>query len=111
MKIYNELIFRDKLYDIICVGGSMEDRILIVEDGGQTFEYMIGSIIRLDDKIYFTIINLTEGGLLFGEYEGEVPEDDEEALDIIYKDFVDGCKNISYPDGYIVDDLYEMMDL
>ena len=43
--------------------------------------------------------------------QGELPADEEEAIAVIYDDFRSGCKHITYPDGYIADDLYEMMDL
>lgn len=72
--------------------------------------YIIERVIDMDDKKFFTLFNLDTGNVMFGEYEGELPPDEDEAREIIWKDFLDGCPHISYPDGYIVDDLYEMID-
>jgi len=89
----------------------MDDRILTVTDGDRQIEYIISEILRLDEGNFFAIFNLTEGGFMFGQFLGELPADDEEAIAVIYDDFRSGCKHITYPDGYIADDLYEMMDL
>lgn len=86
------------------------NHILTVTDGDTTIEYLIGRIIPYDDKKFFTIFNLTFGGFMFGQYLGDLPEDEDAAVDIIVEDFKSGCAHITYPDGYIADDLYEMID-
>jgi len=89
----------------------MGENILSVSNGDETIEYMIERVIRFDSKFFFTIFNLSNMDFMFGEYVGELPMDDDEAIKIICEDFKGGCKHIAYPDGYIVDDLYEMIDL
>lgn len=87
-----------------------ENHILTIQNGEMKIEYLIERVIRMDSQIFFTIFNLTSGEVMFGEFLGELPEDEEQALDTICDDFRAGCKHITYPDGYIVDDLYEMVD-
>lgn len=89
----------------------MNENILVVQNGDETVEYMIERIIRFDNKFFFTIFNLSNMDFMFGEYVGKLPDNDDEALKIVCEDFKSGCKHIAYPDGYIVDDLYEMIDL
>jgi len=87
-----------------------EKYVLKREENGIITEFLIERVVVLDKKYYFTLFNLNTGDLLFGEYEGELPKDEDEAREIIWNDFREGCCHISYPDGYIVDDLYEMID-
>lgn len=88
-----------------------EKYILCYGEGEEKREYLIGNIIEYGSDKYFMIINLISADVMFGEFLGELPEDEDEAREIIWKDFMNGCKHIQYPDGYIVDDLYEMMEL
>lgn len=73
-------------------------------------KYLIERVVDFNEKKFFTLFNLENGSLMFGEYEGDLPENEDEAREIIWKDFLEGCHNISYPDGYIVDDLFEIID-
>ena len=87
----------------------MEEKyVLTVTMGEETIKYLIDRIIRLSGANYFNLFNLSNGDMMFGEYEGSLPEDEDLAREIVWRDFLDGCKHISYPDGYIVDDLFEM---
>lgn len=90
----------------------MEERfVLSFGTGEEKREYLIERVIDFLESKFFTIFNLATGELMFGEYCGELPEDEDKAREIICDDFKSGCKHIQYPDGYIVDDLYEMIDL
>ena len=87
-----------------------EKNILTLSKDGVTTQYLIERVIRLDEQLFFTVINLNDGNLMFGEYTDELPLDDEKAIEIICEDFRKGCEHVIYPDGYIQDDLYEMID-
>ena len=101
-KIYNNYLRRI----------NMEEKyILSMSTEAGEIRYLIDQIIPLDGKNFFSLCNLTTGALLFGEYTGSLPESWDDAREIIWRDFLDGCAHISYPDGYILDDLYEMIDL
>lgn len=78
-------------------------------EGENQTTYMIAQIIRMDGKNFFSIFNMNNADLLFGEYLGKLPEDEDEAREVIWKDFQDGCKHITHPDGHIMDDLFFMM--
>ena len=82
----------------------------VLELGEEKTKYLIERVIPFGEQFFFTLFNLQTGDFMFGEYERELPEDEDTAREIIWQDFLDGCKHISYPDGYIVDDLYEMID-
>lgn len=89
----------------------MEEKyVLCLGEGDNKTEYLIERVIRYGEQNFFTLFNLMTGDVMFGEYCGELPEDEDEAREIIWEDFRCGCKNIEYPDGYIVDDLFEMID-
>ena len=88
----------------------MEKYVLELGTGENKTEYLIERVIPYGDQFFFTIFNLFTGDVMFGEYEGALPDDEDSAREIIWQDFMDGCNHISYPDGYIVDDLYEMID-
>lgn len=87
-----------------------EKYVLVLGEGDNATKYLIERVIPFGEQFFFTIFNLHTGEVMFGEYEGELPEDEDTAREIIWNDFREGCKHISYPDGYIVDDLYEMID-
>ena len=89
-----------------------EDKyILSSGEGDNKTEHLIERVIHFEGGHYFTIIDLASGSVMFGEYTGELPKDDDLAREVICNDFRSGCKHIAYPDGYIVDDLYEMIDM
>lgn len=88
-----------------------EEFVLTVGEGESKVKYLIERVIPMDDKCFFTILNLSNFDFMFGEYTGPQAEDPEETRLRIWQDFGRGCPNISYPDGYIVDDLYEMIDI
>jgi len=87
-----------------------EKYVLTLGEGDERSEYLIERVIKLGDQQFFTLFNLMIGDVMFGEYTGSLPEDEDEAREVIWVDFRNGCKKITYPDGYIVDDLYEMID-
>lgn len=89
----------------------MEEKyVLTVGEGSEKTEYLIERVIRHREKLFFTLFNLGTGDMMFGEYGGELPEDEDLAREIIWNDFREGCRHISYPDGYIVDELFDMTD-
>lgn len=89
----------------------MEEKyVLTLGDGEDKIPYLIERVICMDNQRFFTLVNLITGDFMFGEYTGQLPEDEDEAREIIWNDFRNGCETITYPDGYIVDDLYEMID-
>ena len=89
----------------------MEEKYILTSgEGDNKSEYLIERVIRDGDKNYFTLFDLMTGNVMFGEYTDALPGDDDEAREAIWDDFRCGCKHIQYPDGYIVDDLYEMID-
>ena len=89
----------------------MEEKyVLTFGEGDEKAEYLIERVIKDGDKRYFPLFNLMTGNVMFGEYTDSLPEDEDEAREVIWNDFRTGCKHIQYPDGYIVDDLYEMID-
>lgn len=87
-----------------------EDFILTTGEGEHENRYFIQQVIRVNGKCYFSVINLLNFELMFGEYLGEVTEDDIENRLRVFEDFKNGCKNITYVDGYILDDLYEQWE-
>lgn len=83
----------------------MEDRfILEVEDR----TYMIERVFLIDGKCFFSILNLATFDVMFGEYLGETVEIPDDNLARIYEDFQNGCKNITFVDGYMEDTLYDV---
>lgn len=88
----------------------MEKYVLELGEEESKTLYLIERVIPYGEQNFFTLFNLMSGDFMFGEYDGTLPDDEDVAREIIWQDFLDGCKHISYPDGYIVDDLYEMID-
>lgn len=89
----------------------MEEKYVLTQgEGDNRCDYLIERVIKYGEHYFFTLFNLMTGDVMFGEYTGELPKDEDDAREVIWNDFREGCKNISYPDGYIVDDLYEMID-
>lgn len=89
----------------------MEEKyVLTLENENSEYKYLIERVITYGEQKFFTLFNLSTGDFLFGEYIGELPQDEDVAREIIWNDFRNGSSKISYPDGYIVDDLYEMID-
>lgn len=84
--------------------------ILPVGEGDQQTEYMIDRAVLIDGKCIFGILNLQSFDLMFGEFLGDISEDMEENRGRIYQDFMNGCRHITFVDGYLADDLYEMWD-
>ena len=73
-------------------------------------EYFIQKAFLLDGRCYFTILNINTFDVMFGEYLGTYEDDMEKTREKIYQEFVEKRPNVTYPDGYILDDLYEMWD-
>lgn len=89
----------------------MEEKyILTLGEGDERQDYIIERVINYENQQFFTLFNLTNGAVMFGEYLEKLPEDEDIAREIIWNDFRSGCKHITYPDGYIVDDLFEIID-
>lgn len=88
-----------------------EKFMLVMGEGENQIRYMIAQIIRVDGKNFFSIFNMTNADMLFGEFLGELPEDEDQARELIWQDFQDGCKRITYPDGHIMDDLFCMLEM
>lgn len=89
----------------------MEEKyILVMGEGENAVRHMIAQVIRMDNKNFFSIFNMANADLMFGEFLGDLPEDEDLAREVIWRDFLDGCKHITHPDGHILDDLFFMMD-
>lgn len=87
-----------------------EKLVLVYDEKESKSEYLIERVIKYGEQNFFTLFNLMTGDVMFGEYTDVLPEAEDEAREMIWKDFIDGCKHITYPDGYIVDDLFELID-
>lgn len=83
---------------------------LTVGEGENAIDYIIADVIPIDNQIFFTILNLVSFEVMFGEYLGKMLDDKEKMLAAIHQDFLDGCKHITFVDGYMEDMLYEMME-
>lgn len=89
----------------------MEEKyVLTLGEGENRHEYLIERVIKYGEQLFFTLFDLMTGNVMFGEYTDTLPDNEDEAREVIWNDFRNGCKHIEYPDGYIVDDLYEMVD-
>lgn len=84
--------------------------ILPVGEGDSQKTYMIERVYLLDGKCFFSILDLDTFNVMFGEFLGQTSEDEEENRETIYNDFLSGCKNITFVDGYMEDELYELWE-
>lgn len=90
----------------------MEEKfILVMSEGENEVRHIIGNVIRMEEKKFFSIFNMNTADLMFGEFLGDLPEEEDLAREVIWRDFMDGCKHITHPDGHILDDLFLMMDV
>ncbi|MBQ0001332.1 MAG: hypothetical protein KBT01_07345 [Clostridiales bacterium] len=87
-----------------------ENFILPVGEGENQILYMIERALVLDGKCFFSILNLGTFDVMFGEFLGDFTDDPEENRARIYADFKNGCKHITYVDGYMEDMLYDAWD-
>lgn len=87
-----------------------ESYILPVGEGEEKISYLIERVFLLDDKCYFSILDMDTYNVMFGEYLGETDLDEESNRKRIYEDFLNGCKNITFVDGYMEDMLYEVWE-
>lgn len=87
-----------------------QEYILTVGEGEQKITYLIEKVYLLDGKCFFSILNLDTFSVMFGEYLGETTEDHEANRGRIYNDFLSGCPNITFVDGYMEDELYELWE-
>lgn len=84
--------------------------ILTSGEGEQKKEYLIGDVYLIDGKCYFSVLDLGTFDVMFGEFLGETEEDSEINRERIYQDFLNQCPNITFVDGYMLDELYDMLD-
>ena len=89
-----------------------ENYILPVGQGAEQVLYQIEKAFILDGKCFFSILNLSDFNVMFGEYLGpfSAGQDPEELRKLIHREFLNGCSRITFADGYMVDELYELWE-
>lgn len=88
----------------------MEPTYILPSAGENQPEYYIQKAFVMDGHCYFIILNMDSFDVMFGEYLGKYDNDMEETRKKIYQEFLDHKPNVTFVDGYILDDLYEMWD-
>lgn len=86
------------------------DYILTLEEGDVKKEYFIAKAFLLYNRCYYIIIDLSCFNVMFGEYLGEFTDDMEATRERIYQEFVNRCPNVTFVDGYLLDEFYDMWD-
>lgn len=88
------------------------DFIITVDaDASEPIRLMIEKIIPLDNRYFFSILNMNNGNVMFGEYLGQLSDISEDSRAVICQAIKQGDSRITFADSYLYDDLYELRDM